>query len=150
MKSHIPTEKELAQKVKLVEVKVRGEYIARIDERRKTSKKYDIVVEAPERFTKSDLKRLTPRALIADDKIQDFVSMRTFDSYGTPKKTNKTMTRRDIYTQRELNRFDKIRREAAKQRRQELIERRTLGDTSDYDENTGLPPVINEGPLHED
>lgn len=141
---YIPTEKQLAEKVKLVEITVFGEYIARIDERRKTSKRYEVKVLVPENFTKSDVKRATPKMLITGKEFGDFVSMRTFEQTGAAKKTDKTITRRDLYTLRELDRFKKLRAEMKKADEAERRDREKYGDTSDYDRKTGLPPVINE------
>ena len=146
----IPTEKQLADKVKLVEISVKGEYIARIDERRKTSRRYNIKVLVPEKFTKSDIKRATPKALNEHKDTPDFVSMRTFEQDGPAKKTEKTITRRDLYTLRELERFKKVRNDLARSRGVEKKTRASLGDTSEYDEITGLPPVINDGPEDEE
>ncbi len=142
---YIPSEKQLSEKVKLVEVKVAGEYIARIDDKRKTSKGYEIVIHVPEKFNKSDIKRATPKALNAKFP-GEFVSMRTFDQVGTSKKVEKTCIRRELYTKRELERFERLRKEIAKGRAGEIATHRALGDTSDYDPKTGLPPVINDGP----
>lgn len=147
---YIPTEKQLTEKVKLVEITVFGDYIARIDDRRKTSRRYEVKVLVPEKYTKSDIKRATPKTLLESKEYKDFVSMRTFEQSGAAKKTDKTITRRDLYTMRELERFKKLRSEMLKNKQKESKERRALGDTSDYDETTGLPPVINDGPVDED
>lgn len=147
---YIPTEKQLAEKVKLSEITVTGEYIARIDERRKTSRRYEIKVMVPQDFTKSDIKRLTPKALAVSKEYGDFVSMRTFHQEGPAKKTEKTIVRKDLYREHELARFKKLRTEMQKGRRAEVDERKRLGDTTEYDEKTGLPPVINDGPVNDE
>lgn len=151
MTRYIPTEKELKQKVKLVSVPVKGEYIAAIDEKRKVSRRYKVDVLVPEGFNKSDLKRQTPRVLREHKDFIDFVSMRTFFQDGTAKKTEKTIVRQELYSDRELARFAKFRKEAAQDARLEQKARGDLdkgisGDTSDYDPDTGLPPVVNDGP----
>lgn len=155
MSRYIPTEKQLKAKVKIVEVPVKGDYIAAIDERRKTSRRYRVTVEAPEGFTKSDLKRLTPRVLREHKDYEDFVAMRTFQQDGLAKKTQKTMVLGDMYSDRELQRFAKFRKEAAADARAESKSRGDLdkgipGDTSDIDPDTGLPPVINDGPADDE
>jgi hypothetical protein len=147
---YIPTEKQLSEKVKLVEITVFGEYIARIDERRKTSKRYEVKVLVQEGYNKSDIKRATPKILITSKDFGDFVSMRTFEQVGTAKKTDKTMVRRDLYTLRELDRFKKLRAEIKKEQDAERKTRARYGDTSEYDEKTGLPPVINGGAEDDD
>lgn len=152
---YIPSEKDLKKKVKVVEVPVKGEYIAAIDERRKVSRRYKITVEVPEGFTKSDLKRMTPRVLREHKDFEDFVAMRTFNQDGPAKKTTKTMILGDMYSQRELDRFTKFRKEAAAEARAEAKSRGDLdkgiaGDTSDIDPDTGLPPVINDGPADDE
>jgi hypothetical protein len=151
---YIPTEKDLKQKVKLVSVPVKGDYIAAIDERRKTSRRYKVDVMAPEGFTKSDLKRLTPRVLREHKDYGDFVSMRTFYQDGTPKKTEKTVVRGDLYSDREIARFARFRKEFEADAKNEGRARGNLdkgipGDTSDYDPDTGLPPVVNDTPDEE-
>lgn len=152
---YVPTEKELKSKVKLVEVPVRGEYIAAIDERRKVSRRYEVVVLAPEGFSKSDLKRLTPRVLREHKDYGDFVMMRTFIQNGTPKKTDKTITLASLYSEREINRFAKFRKELdadarADQKARGNIDKGIPGDVSEYDEDTGLPRVVNDGPADEE
>lgn len=141
---YIPTEAQLKDSVKLVEVTVFGEYIARIDERRKTSKRYEVKVNVPENFNKSDLKRATPKVLATHKDFGDFISMRTFTQEGAAKKTDKTIKRRDLYSIRELDRFKKLREEIAREKKRERAERAKYGDTSEYDDETGLPPVVNE------
>lgn len=155
MTRYIPTEKELKQKVKLVSVPVKGDYIAAIDEKRKVSRRYKVEVMVPEGFTKSDLKRQTPRVLREHKDYVDFVSMRTFYQDGTAKKTEKSITRQDLYSDREIARFTKFRKEAAMDARNEQKARGNLdkgiaGDTSDYDPDTGLPPIVNDFPVDEE
>lgn len=153
---YIPTEKQLKSKVKLVQITVKGEYMAAIDERRKVSRRYKVDVLVPENFTKSDIKRQTPRVLREHKDYGDFVMMRTFHQEGTiAKKTDKTITLADLYSDRELARFAKFRKEAEADARTEKKARGDLdkgipGDTSDIDPDTGLPPVINDGPSEED
>ncbi len=151
MSRYVPSEKELKQKVKLLEITVKGDYIAAIDERRKVSRRYEVKVQVPEGFTKSEIKRLTPRVLREHKDYADFVSMRTFQQVGTAKKTDKTITRKELYSDRELARFDKFRAEIARDAKQESKSRGDLdkgipGDTSEIDPDTGLPPVINDEP----
>lgn len=154
---HIPSEKDLDQKVKLVQIKVTGEYIARIDDKRNTSKHYEIDVLVPERFTLSDVKRQTPKALQSSKDFTDFVFMREFHvADGNPKKTEKTATRRSLMTPRELVRIQKLRREALEDQKKEAARRgiRTdagvsLQDDTNYDPKTGLPPLV-EPELHGD
>ena len=148
---YIPTEKELKQKVPMVEVPVKGEYIAAIDERRKTIRRYRITVLVPAGFTKSDLKRQTPRVLREHADYVDFVVMRTFFQDGVAKKTTKEMTLASMYSERELARFAKLRKEVDADARAEAKQRGDTqkgipGDTSEYDPDTGLPPVINDFP----
>lgn len=152
---YIPSEKDLAKKVKVVEVPVKGDYIAAIDERRKTSRRYKVTVEVPENFTKSDLKRLTPRVLREHKDYEDFVAMRTFQQDGAPKKTTKTMALKEMYSDREIQRFAKFRKEAALDAKKERSSRGDLdkgipGDVSEIDPDTGLPPVINDGPADDE
>lgn len=152
---YVPTEKELKSRVKLVAVPVRGEYIAAIDERRKVSRRYEVIVEAPEGFTKSDLKRLTPRVLREHKDYGDFVMMRTFIQNGTAKKTEKTIVLASLYSEREINRFSKFRKELAADARADKavrgdIDKGVPGDTSEYDEDTGLPRVVNDGPADDE
>jgi hypothetical protein len=147
----IPTAKQLSEKLKLVEVTVHGEFIARIDDKRKTSKGYKLSVFVPEKFNKGDLKRATPRAL-AEKYPGEFVSMRTFEQVGAPKKSDKTALRSSIYSAREIERFAKLRKEmiAAASKKRTVYENGILvEDSSDVDPNTGLPPVINDGPEEE-
>lgn len=155
MTRYIPTEKELKARVKLVSVPVKGEYMAAIDEKRKVSRRYKVDVLVPEGFTKSDLKRLTPRVLREHKDYVDFVMMRTFYQDGTAKKTEKTMVRADLYSDREIARFTKFRKEQAadgKRERAAMGDRDAgkPGDTSEYDPDTGLPPVVNDGPADDE
>jgi hypothetical protein len=149
---YIPTEKDLAKKIKLVQIKVKGSYVAAIDERRKTKRNYSVEVMVPEGFNKSDIKRATPKVLMEHKDYPDFVFMRTFMHDGSAvKKTDKTITMRDLYSDRELERFKKFRAEVAKDKASEKkgrgdLDRGIPGDTSDIDPDTGLPPVINDGP----
>ncbi len=151
MARYIPTDKELKAKVKVVAVPVKGTYIAAIDERRKTSRNYKVTVEVPEKFTKSDLKRMTPRVLREHKDFEDFVSMRTFQQDGPPKKTDKTTLLSAMYSERELTRFAKFRKEMDADRRAEAkgrgdLDKGIAGDVSEIDPDTGLPPVINDDP----
>lgn len=155
MTRYIPTDKDLKSKVKLVEVPVKGRYMAAIDERRRVSRNYKIKVLVPEGFTKSDLKRLTPRALAEDPSTPDFVFMRDFYQDGTAKKTTKTMKLADLYSARELSRFDKFRKELdqdikAERKARGDVTKGVAGDTSDIDPDTGLPPVFNDEPAEEE
>lgn len=137
----IPTEKQLASKVKLVEVTVKGGYIARIDEKRKTKRNYEVKVLLPENFTMSDVKRLTPRAL-AEQK-EDYVTMLTFSHDGKAKKTDKTIVLRELYNENHLRRFAKARQDIVQEKRKEIAERQAVGDDQEYDEKTGLPYFVN-------
>jgi len=147
---HVPSEKDLDAKVKLVEIEVFGEYIARIDDKRRTSKRYEVKVLVPETFTLSDIKRLTPKTLMTHPAYGDFLTMRTFEKTDkNPRKTDETIKRRDLYNLRELERFKKIRKEVLKAQKEEQGARGVrrdsgvmVGDTSEYGDD-GLPPVIN-------
>lgn len=141
---YVPTEKDLDAKVKLVEIEVYGEYIARIDDKRKTSKRYEIKVLVPEGFNLSDIKRLTPKALMKSPDHGDFVTMRTFERIEkAPKKTDATIKRRDLYTMQELSRFKKVRAEILKSQKDEKSARHSGGamDTTEYGDD-GLPPLV--------
>lgn len=149
MGRYIPTEKELKTKVDLVEIEVEGEYLARIDEKRRTSKRYSVKVKVPKKFTLSDVKRLTPKTL--DKKHDDFMYMRTFEVSGKPKDIKEKVELQELYSARDLSRFKKARLEDKKADKAEKAGRGDLekgipGDTSDYDPDTGLPPVVNDGP----
>ncbi len=142
----IPTEKELESKVRCVEVPVRGEYIAMIDERRKTSRRYEIKVIVQESFNKSDLKRQTAKALIEHKDYEDFVTMRTFEQNGKPVPSKETRKLRDFYSMREIERLKRAR---AQEFREEEDERSVKarggvlgGDTTEYNKKTGLPELI--------
>lgn len=145
---NIPTEAYLNQKVKLVLLRVKGDYIARIDERRRTSRRYEVDIHVPEGFTPSEVKRATPRVLLEHKDYGDFITMRTFEFEGKGKKTDRTAQRKDFYREKDLRRFAKLREEAAR----ELAARGkryedggvALADTTEYDDETGLPPVIND------
>lgn len=137
----IPTEKELNSSIKLVEVQVKGSYIARLDEKRKTTRNYDIKVLLPEKFTMSDVKRLTPRALA--EQMEDFVTIRTFEPHGKVKKTEKTSKLKELYNEPQLRRFAKLRKDIVQERKKDEVERKTIGDDQDYDPNTGMPYFIN-------
>jgi hypothetical protein len=145
---HVPTEKELNARVKLVEVTVRGDYIARIDEKRKTTRPYTIKVKVPEGFSRSDVKRLTPPALRDSEKHPDFIIMRTHTCDGKATPTKETIKRRDLYTAHDLARFERVRVQALKEGRNEQALRNHqraaggISDTSDYDPRTGLPPLV--------
>lgn len=146
MARYIPTKADLARKVNLVEITVTGEFIGRIDEKRKTSYPYKIQVLVPEKFNGSDIKRLTAKALLHDEKYPNFIAMRTWSHDGKSKKTDQKIVRSELYSQRELERFDKVRREIEKNARDEVKERGRAGigiaeDTSDYGDD-GLPPLI--------
>lgn len=152
---YIPTEKELSKKVKLVEVPVKGSYWAGTGDGNRRKKNYKIAVLVQEDFTKSDLKRATPKALEESDEFSDFIYMRTFEQDGTPKKTTKTAALRDLYSERELRRFAKLRDEAKEDAREENkyrgdIAKGIAGDTTEYDPDTGLPPVIDDIPDDEE
>lgn len=139
---YIPTDSDLKKQVSLVEIEVSGEYIARIDEKRRTTRSYKIKVLVPQGYNKGDIKRLTPRQLMKD-KEGDFIALRTFEETGGPKKTEKKAALSTLYSSRELARFSKLNGEFKKERDRESDERRQLGDTSQYG-NDGLPPVIND------
>lgn len=148
---YIPTERDLNQKVKLISIMVSGQYLARIDERRKTSRPYKVEVLVPEKFTKSDIKRQTPKTLLEHKDFGDFVAIRTYDEdRKTIKKTDKSIARRELYSLRELQRFEKLRAEEDRERKLEMGERKVknrggvlVGDTSEYGDD-GLPPVVND------
>lgn len=131
--SYIPSEKELEQTVKLVEVNVEGEYIARIDEKRKTTRAYKVTVQVQEGHNKSDIKRLVPAAI--REKHEDFVSMRTFYPKGKPKATSEKCKLKDLYNDMELARF-------AKQRLKRQKELDALAHDEDIDPNTGMPHFV--------
>ena len=144
-KTHIPTEKELNENLKLVEVQVKGLYIAMLDEKRRCSRTYKTKVLVPTKFNKSDLKRMTPKVLM--DELDDFVSMRTFEQADAKVvKTDKTMKRRDMYSAIELQRFERLRNEELRLKRAREAGgevRSGIQDNTEYDPDTGLPPVIN-------
>ena len=143
---YIPTDRELRQKVRLVEIKVEGSYIAAIDERRKVSRKFKVEVLVPENFTKSDVKRLTPHVLMEHKEYPDFVTMRTFEQKGPIKKTDKTVLLSELYSDRELTRMKRARaRRADDDDGDEAMPRvsANVADTTEYDPDTGLPPFIN-------
>lgn len=138
----VPTEEDLRRQVKLVEIVVDGDYIARIDEKRKTSRTYKTKLLVPEGFNKSDIKRLLPHHLRQEK--EDFIALRTFyPGKDAPKKTEKKSKLGDLYSARELAQFKKWRDEAAKAGKAELAERASTGDISRYGDD-GLPPVIND------
>lgn len=144
---YIPSTRELNQSVKVVEVPIKGDYFARIDEKRITVRQYKVTVLLPEDFTMSDIKRAAPQAVY--EAKEDFKQIRTYHQDGKPTKTSKTMKRRDLYTARELARFDRLRKEysaeGVKEAGERTVRRRggvMVGDTTEYGEN-GLPPVIN-------
>ena len=143
---YVPTKKELEDKLRLVEIEVEGQYIAMIDEKRRTSRIYKTKLLVPEGFTKSEIKRLVPKQLQKEK--EDFMSLRTFNQVGDKAtKTDKTMKRKDLYSSVELARFEKLR---ADEERMEELQRGGgsvisggVRDDTEYDPNTGLPPVIN-------
>lgn len=154
MSRYIPSESDLKKRVKMVKIYVKGEYMAAIDERRKVSRRYRVDVLVPENFTKSDIKRLTPRVLAEHPDYGDFVFMRTFHQDGKPAKSEKTMVMANLYSDRELARFAKIRKDEQKEKAAEKkamgnVDEGIPGDISEYDPDTGLPPVINDGPIDE-
>lgn len=127
---NIPTEAELNAMIKMVEITVTGQYIARLNEKNKTTKRYEIQVQVPENFTRSDIKRLTALALKS---YPDFVMMRTHEHDGkAPKKMDVKRKRRDMYTERDLGRFERLRVEKKKSKKAE-----------DEDEGA-LPPFADE------
>lgn len=144
---HIPTEADLNKKLKLVEITVKGDYIARIDDKRTTSKPYEISVLVPENFTPSDVKRQTPVALKNSKEYSDFVYMRTHENTGAkPVKTDKTATRKELMSRREIVRIEKLRREAAQMAKQDKVKAyaggRVIDTTPDEDlDERGLPPL---------
>lgn len=145
---HIPSEKDLDQKVKLVSIRVTGEYIANIGNKQTISKHYEIDVLVPERYLGSDVKRQTPKTLQSSKEFPDFLFMRTWNVEGQPKKTEKTATRRSLMSARELVRLQKFRREALQEQKSEAARRGMrndggvrIGDTTDYGKN-GLPPLV--------
>lgn len=145
---YTPSEKELDGQVKLVEVRVWGDYIARLDEKRRTSKRYEIDVLVPSGYTASDVKRQTPKALMASKEYKDFMVMRTFNQDGKEKKTEKTAKLRDLYSQRDIDRFRKNRSDAEQEQRAEHLARSSrkdgVGDTTEYEDETGLPRLVGE------
>ncbi len=137
---YVPSEADLARKVKLVEITVEGEYIAILDEKRRTKKNFKTLLLVPEGFNKSDIKRLVPREL---RKHPDFIALRTFEQTAPAKKTEKTSKLGDLYSPRELAQFKKWRDEINKAKKAELAERAATGDASRYGDD-GLPPVVND------
>lgn len=143
---YVPTVRELEDKLKLVEIEVEGQYIAMIDEKRRTSRIYKTKLLVPEGFTKSEIKRLVPKQLQKEK--DDFMSLRTFQQVGDKAtKTEKTMKRKELYSSVELARFEKLRadeeRMEALRRGGGSVVRGGVQDDTEYDPNTGLPPVIN-------
>lgn len=142
---YIPTEKELRQKVKCVSVKVTGQYIAMIDERRRTSRKYDVSVVVPEKFTSADLKRATAKTLLEHPDMGDFVTMRTFeraDNKVVPVKEPRQLS--DFYSLRALDRMKRQREAEAKEESKARgnVDKGISGDTSEYNPRTGLPDLV--------
>lgn len=150
----IPSESELKQKVKLVEVPVTGSYWAQVGDLRR-KKNYSVIVRVPEKFNKSDLRRATPKVLENAEEYGDFIYMRTFEQAGEAKKIKDTVALSKLYSDGELKRFAKLREQqkdgiAAERKAMGDIEKGIAGDTSDYDPDTGLPPVINDGPIDDE
>lgn len=146
---YIPTEKELNTAVKLVEITVKGTYIAAKEGGRKIRRPYETKVTVPDGFTKSDIKRITPRVLLEHNDYPDFVMMRTFEQTGRIEKTTKRMKLREFYSDREIARFARMRKKIDDSAKKEVKamgdeERGIAGDTSEYDPDTGLPPVFND------
>lgn len=139
--SKIPSEKELNSTVKLVELKVEGTYIARLDERRRTTKKYSVMVLLPEGYGASDVKRLTARTLYEHPDLADFMSMRTHMAVGKPKKTTKTAILRDTYSDRDLAWFS--RKHAVDGDEEQYAPQQGIVDSTEYGDD-GLPAVVNE------
>lgn len=148
--NQIYTQKQLDSTVKCVEVEVKGSYIARVNDRMREVKPYKIKVLLPEKFTKSDLKRQAARTLLADDKDHpQFLTMRTFEQAGKPTASKSTKKLRDFFSYQELERMERLRLEAEKAAKEEKKARGNIakgiaGDTSEYDEKTGLPPLVDE------
>lgn len=145
---HIPTREYLNQSVRVVEVEVEGTYIAFIDEKRRTKKRYKCKVMAPEGFNMSEIKRVTPKAL--KEQYEDFYAMREFEVKGNPKTTDKKMKRSTMYSRVELQSFerlwDKFEREQDLLRNQSSLNPRAgaVGDTTEYNPDTGLPDFSNK------
>lgn len=128
----IPSVADLEKYIKMVEIGVTGDYIARIDEKRKTTKKFSIQVLVPENFTRSDVKRQTALALQKSEKHEDFIMMRTHEYDGkAPKKSEVKKKRKEMFTERDLARFTRLR-----------SEKKAKADEGDDDGS--LPPFADE------
>ena len=140
-----PSERELDSQVKLVEVMVKGNYIAMVDKHTTVKKRYEIAVLVPEKWTMSDIKRLTPQALIDSKEFTGFRALSTFEPAPKGKATGKTAKLRELYTDRQIEKFAKHRRNAKEDKAAEVKARRgsagVAKDDSEYDPETGLPPL---------
>lgn len=130
-----PTEGQLESRIKLVEAKVTGTYIARIDERRKTVRQYEIVVMLPEKWDLGFAKRLTAKALMESKEYPDVVAMRTYEVQGVPKKTDKTAKLKEMYDIHTLERYARIN----KQKASGVVP----ADADEMEDDGSLPPLVN-------
>jgi hypothetical protein len=139
------SEQELDKTVKVLSQKVQGEYIARIDDKRKTTRGYEVEIEVPDGFNLSHVKTATRQALAESKDYPDFVYMRTFECAGNAKDSTKRSPLRKVLSREKLalnKRFqERALREAAKNKKSARKVGGVIEDESDYDAN-GLPPVI--------
>lgn len=123
-----------------------GEYIARIDERRRTSRRYKVKVKVREGFNLGDLKRATAKHLVEDKAYEDFITMRTFQQDGKATATKETAKLKSFYSEYELSRIERLRKDSLREEQKERTMRNEggvkIGDTTEYEEATGLPALI--------
>lgn len=139
------TEKQLNEKVAVVEVPVSGRYIAMIDDKRKTVRDYKIMLQLPKDWDKTDVKNMTPLALSKSNDYEDFFALKThYEDKDGQLPTDKKMKRKEFMTERMLRKNARAMERLRKAEASEMRERASLGDTSEYDPRTGLPYVVNE------
>jgi hypothetical protein len=141
----IPSDKELNSKVKMVQVEVEGQYLAQLDERRRTSRTYKIKVLVPEGFTMAHVKHLTPLAL--REAKDDFMGMRTFKVLGKPAATKESIILKELYTEFQLRRFAKKRLKRAvaeKAARQRYFDANSTLEGFTYDADTDMPKFAHD------
>jgi len=147
--SDVPTIKELSEKVQMVIIPVKGEYIARLDEKRKTVKPLSVNVMVPAKHNISDIKRAVIMHMEKERPYDDYVSVRTWMQTGPARKTDATKVLAETYTQNDLDRFEKLRHEAAAEAARKASIYNAGGwhspsmgiDSTEYGDD-GLPPLI--------
>lgn len=144
----IYTREELESKVPSITVQVEGEYIARIDERRRTVRRYSIELELPQSFNNSNVKNRVPEILSEHKDYEDFMSMRTFYVVSEPKPTGRKPILRTLLSRAQISRNDRNRERALREQKKDHAMQReqiSIGVAMDNSENLderGLPPVI--------